>query len=176
MKLYLYIFTLTLIFSITRSNDQLQFLQEDFQDYSMYVMSIQMATTLCLQSKECDKIIKDVPKNILTLHGLWPSIVGEKLRDCNKGAQIDIIFDDKAFSSKMQKYWPSLYGPSKSFWDHEYNKHGFCWVMKYKRTDPDDFFRMTMKLYHDKGLDQIFQKGGFDLNPGIQRYFYYFLI
>ena len=171
MKICFYILAFTLLLSVCKSHDHdhLQFLGETFQDYKMYVMSIQMATTLCLQSKECDKIIKDVPKNILTLHGLWPSIEGSKLKDCNVGKQIDIIFEDEDFNSKMQKYWPSLYGPSKTFWDHEYNKHGYCWVMKYKKTDPDDFFVMTLNLYHGKGLDQIFQKGDFDLTPGTHR-------
>ena len=52
-----------------------------------------MRTTLCLQSDDCEIKIKDVPKNILTIHGLWPSIVGQKLVEFNTGKKIDISFE-----------------------------------------------------------------------------------
>ncbi len=158
--------------SIYKCNENMKFL-EAFHDYNMYVLSIQLPTTICFTTpNDCDEKMKSVPKNVMTLHGLWPSVLGEKLEDCNTGKHIDIVFPDSQFNITMNRYWPSLMGPNKYFWDHEYNKHGYCWVIKYDRTDPDDFFRMTIGLYKDKDLDQILIKGGFDLTPGKQSFTY----
>ena len=168
----IYLVSFILVLSNCKSDKQLEFLQ-DFQDYNMYVFSIQMTTTLCLTSpKVCEDKMETVPKNVMTIHGLWPSVIGEKLEDCNTGDQIDVIIKDEDLQLKMQQYWPSLKGGDKSFWDHEYNKHGYCWVQKYEKDGPEDFFGMTMALYEKKGLDKIILNGGFEIEPGTQSFDY----
>ena len=172
MNFFISLISIIISISLCNSQNNVKFLQ-DYQDYNMYVLSIQLATTLCLSSpKVCKDKMNKVPKNVLTIHGLWPSIVGEKLEDCNTGKQIDIKFDDVDFNNVMEEYWPSLKGADVQFWDHEYNKHGFCWVMKYGKTDPDDFFRMALELYNKKNLDKILLDGDFNITPGTQSFEY----
>ena len=60
-----------------------------------------------------------------TLHGLWPQDTdGNYPCDCTNEA-----FDPSAIKpiqQSMDTYWPSLNGPSDTFWSHEWSKHGTC--------------------------------------------------
>jgi ribonuclease T2 len=60
-----------------------------------------------------------------TLHGLWPENTdGSWPCDCPGPA-----FDEaalKPISADMNTFWPSLSGPSPTFWAHEWTTHGTC--------------------------------------------------
>lgn len=125
--------------------------------YDIYVLAVQWGSTLCLSKGEtCYEKLRQVPRHSMSIHGLWPSLSsGKSLRDCNIEDQIDILDSGSSVFLKMRQYWPSLTGTNKDFWDHEYNKHGYCYNVKYG-TDPE-----TYEFYFSKVLDLFF---GFKIN------------
>ncbi|RKF65250.1 Ribonuclease T2 [Golovinomyces cichoracearum] len=72
------------------------------------------------------------PTNSWTIHGLWADYCdGSYPAYCNAAPNYHnisaIISAHSAQLIKlMQIYWPSIYGSSDHFWDHEWNKHGTC--------------------------------------------------
>jgi ribonuclease T2 len=46
--------------------------------------------------------------------------------------------------ARLNKYWPSLNGPSQTFWAHEYEKHGTCAVDVLPTEF--DFFNRTLAV------------------------------
>ena len=60
-----------------------------------------------------------------TLHGLWP----ENKDGTYPSTCTNQQFDNNAVAPilpALNKYWPSLNGPSPTFWAHEWEKHGTC--------------------------------------------------
>ena len=134
-----------------------EFLQyEQTIDYDMYVLSIQWGHTLCATSNECKEKIKQIPKNIFTLHGLWPSYSdGRRVDDCNKGNKIDVKISEKNLIDEMPTYWISYTSSNEVFWNHEYNKHGYCYAEKYGISDPQLFFDFSMSIFNKHKFDQL---------------------
>jgi len=124
--------------------------------YDMYVFSIQWGRTLCENDPSCISKLAKIPKNIFTIHGLWPSYSnGEMMDTCNQGKQIDIGDDGSAIFTKMGTYWISMTNPNDSFWNHEYNTHGYCYTTRSKTTAPKAFFQYAFDLYNKYKLDQL---------------------
>ena len=80
------------------------------------------------EGKECYKRLKNMTLNTLTIYGLWPSYTtGIIPQWCNLDTNIEI----NNFTEDMKKYWINIYyKDNKEFWEHEYNKHGFCYNKK----------------------------------------------
>jgi ribonuclease T2 len=86
-----------------------------------YFMNVQQwAITECQDVFSCK-----ASNQFFTLHGLWPND--------NNGDYPCTCTNEKFDESKikdllpaMNTYWPSLNGPSSTFWAHEYEKHGTC--------------------------------------------------
>ena len=60
-----------------------------------------------------------------TLHGLWP----ERSDGTYPQTCTNTKFDPNAVAPilpELEKFWPSLNGPSPTFWSHEFEKHGTC--------------------------------------------------
>ena len=117
--------------------------------YDFYVFSTQWAMTYCEgKDNSCKSKLAPIPKHHLTLHGLWPSLTtGKQIPVCNKGT-IPIIDDGSETFLEMRKFWPSLDEDNKSFWEHEYNKHGYCY-MKHIGADvnqPTIYFAKALEL------------------------------
>ena len=55
----------------------------------------------------------------------------------------------------MRSYWPSYTGTDEKFWEHEYNKHGYCYTVKSKTTGFQPFFKVGLDLYKNLNLAQI---------------------
>ena len=125
--------------------------------YDMYVLAVQWGSTLCLSKGDtCYEKLKQVPRHSMSIHGLWPNLsTGSTLPDCNSGDMIDVIDSGSDTFLTMRQYWPSLTGPNKDFWDHEYNKHGYCYNMRYD-VDEEEY-----EFYFQKVLDIFF---GFNIN------------
>ena len=77
-----------------------------------------------------------------TLHGLWPQDTdGDYPCTCTQEA-----FDPSILTpiqADMDRYWPSLNGPSNTFWEHEWSKHGTCtpWSVH-------DYFNHGLQTYY----------------------------
>lgn len=110
------------------------------------------------ESQVCeDKLKNVVKKNTFTLHGLWPSLRnGQRIPECHKGTQIKP--DGSAVYTQMSHFWPSFKGDNIPFWDHEYNKHGFCYSQHTKTTDPKAFFEKVIEVYNSNSYEDLFLK------------------
>ena len=47
----------------------------------------------------------------------------------------------------MKQYWPSFAKSNKDFWEHEYNKHGFCMVEEKGWSGYQDYFSFVLDLH-----------------------------
>ncbi|MCQ2819981.1 MAG: hypothetical protein MJ252_22165 [archaeon] len=118
-----------------------------WDDYDFYVLAVQWGSTLCkTEGTICYEKLKKVPKYQMNIHGLWPSMLsGETLPDCNQDKEIPIVAKENSTVFQfMRKYWPSLKGEDETFWGHEYNKHGYCYNMRYDYT-PEDYEKYFQK-------------------------------
>jgi ribonuclease I len=68
----------------------------------------------------------------------------------------------------MRQYWPSLTGTNKDFWDHEYNKHGYCYNMKYDIDEEkyDFYFARVLDLFFDLKINTVITDIVGDLEDG----------
>lgn len=133
------------------------------QDYDMYVFCLQWGETMC-QSKggKCEERLAVVPLNQASIHGLWPSRQdGSMLADCNDGAEINI----EKQTDFMKTYWPSLTGPNQDFWNHEYNKHGYCYNEEIGDMDYTLYFDKVQSLFEKDDLGNIVKNAVGD-HPG----------
>ena len=106
-----------------------------------------------MNNEKCTAEIKK--SNTFSIHGLWPSFSSEKrMSDCNTGSKINVNIKGTTLDS-MNTYWVSLTGPNKNFWNHEYNKHGYCYTERYKLTDEQLYFESAVKLFQQHSLDQM---------------------
>ncbi len=138
------------------------------QEYDMYVMAIQWGPTLCLKSKTCEKKIHNIPKNVFTLHGLWPSLQsGSRLEKCKQDGDVKIESDGSSLFTEMEKNWLSYTGPNEGFWGHEFNTHGYCYTQKYQLEGYKEFFDYTVQLFDKFEFSNIMiNLFHGDVNPG----------
>lgn len=128
------------------------------QDYDMYVFSIQWGATLCHTNTEhCNLRLRSIPKNIFTLHGLWPNYSdGKKMDKCNPGSEIKIEKGASQIFEEMETFWISFSRDDSSFWSHEYNTHGYCYTQKYNIEDPLHYFRYALGIYKEYDFGKLF--------------------
>lgn len=124
----------------------------------------------CIDPAKCSKKIKDLPKNIFTLHGLWPSYGnGKQIAECNTGEKIKIKIEDVDLNNKMNIWWVSYTKSNVDFWTHEYNKHGYCYNYRYNFVDPNVFFKYAIDVFAKYQLHETMRKA-VDEKPGEQAY------
>ena len=60
--------------------------------YDAYVFAVQWGKTMCVSGgSSCEKKLSNIPKNHMSIHGLWPGMKsGARIADCNQGAAISI--------------------------------------------------------------------------------------
>ncbi len=115
------------------------------QDFDSYVMAVQWSNGYCL-ANNCGSKADHVYKNTLTIHGLWPSLKsGKQLSTCTSG--VSIVDDGSTLFKNMKQYWPSFAKSNKEFWEHEYNKHGYCMVEEYEWDGYEDYFEFVIDLH-----------------------------
>ena len=156
LKIYLIFIIINLSFQNYLNNQKLakSFLSVDpWDSYDIYVLAVQWGSTLCLtKGQTCYEKLKQIPTHSMSIHGLWPSLsTGATLPDCNQGTEIEVIDNSSETFLKMRSYWPSLTGANNEFWDHEYNKHGYCYNLKYG-IDEENY-----EFYFKKVLDIFFK-------------------
>ena len=127
-------------------------LRQAKQDFDSYVMAVQWSNGYC-KANNCGSKADHVYKNTMTIHGLWPSLKsGKYLDDCTSG--VSIVDDGSSLFTSMKQYWPSFSSSNENFWEHEYNKHGYCMVEEYGWDGYEDYFdfvinNLFLKTYKD---------------------------
>ena len=98
-------------------------------------------------AKHCYEKLKVATENTFTLHGLWPGLMnGKMIPECTGGVKIDP--NSSPVYQVMNHVWPSLTNSNEEFWEHEYNKHGYCYAVHTKTSnDPTRFFQKTLDLF-----------------------------
>ena len=115
------------------------------QNYDSYVMAVQWANGYC-SAVNCGNKNANVERNTMTIHGLWPGLkTGKQLAQCTSG--VKIIDDGSSTFVNMRKYWPSFGKSNKDFWEHEYNKHGYCMVEEFGWSGYRDYFNYVINLH-----------------------------
>ncbi len=138
----------TLLTSILSFN-----LRQTKQNYDSYVLALQWPNGYC-KTNNCGNKANHVDKNILTIHGLWPSLkTGKSLNDCTSG--IIIKEKDNQLFKDLNKYWSSFSKTNINFWQHEYNKHGFCMVEEKGWSGYEQYFKFVLSLYFKNYKDLI---------------------
>jgi len=114
-------------------------------NFDSYVLALQWPNGACGGNDSCE-ISKKAEKNILTIHGLWPSLKsGKQMPDCTKGEKI--TEGNSQVFNLMKKYWFSFKGSNRDFWQHEYNKHGYCIAQEKNWNNYENYFSFVIKLY-----------------------------
>lgn len=109
----------------------------------------------------------------MTLHGLWPSLsTGNQLEICNQGDKIEVVDDGSELFKEMRTYWLSVTSRDESFWEHEYNKHGYCYSAKYKDFSQKNFFQLVMDLFKKYELDRLVTRAFGEISQDIVNYSY----
>lgn len=130
-------------------------------DYDCYVFSVQWGRTMCIgAANSCLEKLKKIPKNTLSIHGLWPSYrSGAKIPECNTGASVPIKDDGTSPFPDMRQYWPSLTAKGNEvFWGHEYNKHGYCYSAVIQDYDYKKYFGKAIELYNNLDISNLIVK------------------
>ena len=128
--------------------------------YDMYFFTILWLGTTCHQKgPQCYDRIKNVPKNIFTVHGLWPNLRNGTLPDwCNGKNDIEIDIKDNSLKKFVDKYWVSGYHTNEYFWGHEYNKHGYCYNQRkgYDVNNYEIYFNKVKDMFIDNNFENLF--------------------
>jgi hypothetical protein len=74
------------------------------------------------------------------------------MKDCNSGHNIPINVSSSEVFQSMKIFWISYTSEDEHFWNHEYNKHGYCYTERYNKYDPKWFFEYSMELYNKHGF------------------------
>ena len=111
-----------------------------WETYDLYIYSQFFQQTTCKkEGYQCYLAIENFPKNIWTIHGLWPSYKNGTIENwCNGKNDIDIDIKNQSLYDYMVVFWPGLYSTNESFWGHEYNRHGYCYNQR-NNIDVNDY-------------------------------------
>ena len=120
-------------------------LRKTKQSYDSYVMAVQWSNGYC-KVNNCGNKANHIYKNTMTIHGLWPSLKnGQYLSECTSG--IEIEEEKSELFENLKQYWPSFSKSNKYFWEHEYNKHGYCMVEEYGWDGYEEYFEFVIELF-----------------------------
>ena len=133
--------------------------KEDWSRYDCYIFSIFWPPSSCFNkyadNKTCFDRIRELDKDdYFIIHGLWPTYKsGEYTEDCNKNEEINVTFSDEYMFSDLTKNWPGLYSSDQIMWNHEYNKHGYCFIKRIGKDVTKDYniyFNQSLELLKEK--------------------------
>ena len=142
------IVTIILLLSQDKEDDDTK--KEDWNQYDCYIFSIFWPASSCFNkysgNEMCFERIRELNiDNNFIIHGLWPSYKsGQYIDTCNKNDEINITFDE-TYKNELTPSWPGLYSSDQEMWNHEYNKHGYCYIRRIGKNPLTDY-----KLYFDQ--------------------------
>ena len=161
------IITLIIFIAEGKSQNEEKTEKEDWSQYDCYILSIFWSPSSCFNKKENKEKCFDTIDNLdinksFIIHGLWPTYSsGEYTDDCNKNEMINVTFDEE-YKEYISKYWPGLYSSDNNLWNHEYNKHGYCYIKRINNDPEKDY-----KVYFDKTKEMFSQLNYNDLMENI---------
>ena len=144
---------ITIIFLVNEGGEE-EPEKEDWNQYDCYVFSMFWPPSSCFNkwsgNEKCFSRVRELNiDNYFIIHGLWPNYIsGKQTEMCNKNEEINISFDDKVYEKQLSELWPGLYSSEQTMWNHEYNKHGYCYIKRINK-DPEAEY----KIYFDRTLE-----------------------
>ena len=134
---------------------------DEWETYDLYMYSIFFQTTTCKKlGYHCYNAIEELPKNVWTIHGLWPNYKNGSipLGWCNGKNDINVEIKNKSLYNFMKDHYPGLYYTNEGFWAYEYNKHGYCFNQRYNYDvyDYEKYFLKIVEIYKKYDLGNIF--------------------
>ncbi|KAI9109357.1 hypothetical protein K1719_019701 [Acacia pycnantha] len=134
-------------------------------DYFVFVLQWPAAFCNIQRNRQCnpDPVLAK-HQNKFTVHGLWPQLNGSQSPLSCKTTQSMQDTDLDKFKDDLLEYWPRLFSAenfetSKSFWKHEWNKHGTCSSNKF---NPQQYLQKTLGLakeYAKPIFDELQKQG-----------------
>lgn len=132
------------------------------KEYDFYVFQIRNPRIECLRydkGNSCMKLYDKLPNGILSIHGLWPSILNRPVKSymyvmcTNK--DIKVINDGSELFKNLEVYW--INESNIDIWEHEYKKHGYCYNvrMNYNESNYTFYFNDTFNLYKRLEFDKF---------------------
>jgi hypothetical protein len=76
------------------------------------------------------------------------------MADCHTGKDIEVDPEGRT-RDIMNSFWSSLTGDDIKFWNHEYNKHGYCFTERTGAKNEQPFFDAAVSVYEDWRFDQL---------------------
>ena len=128
--------------------------------YDVYMYSIFFQTGTCKPlGYQCYQAIENFPKNVWTIHGLWPNFKNGTIPEwCNGKNDIEIKIKNESLYNFMKVYYPGLFNLNEGFWGHEYNRHGYCYNQRNNIdvNNYEEFFLKVVEIYKKYDLGNIF--------------------
>ena len=127
--------------------------KEDWEQYDSYVFSIIWPPSSCFNkwsgNENCYSSVRELKiDDYFIIHGLWPTYKsGQYTESCNKNEEINVNFTIEE-QNKLAPVWPGLYSSQQQMWNHEYNKHGYCYIQRIGKNPKEDY-----KLYFNKTVE-----------------------
>lgn len=105
-----------------------QTVKQDVYGYDTLVLATEWSGSVC-KARACNKG-RPVNKNFFNLHGLWPndSVDFQKSPfDCDSSK---VVLNNLPLETQntLNFFWNPLYSTADGFLNHEWSKHGTCWV------------------------------------------------
>ncbi len=108
--------------------DEPKLLGNEGYGYNSLVLATSWAGTTC-RVKKCNNNRPPI-KTFFNLHGLWPNdseVFENTPFNClNSNVKMSVL--PKEVQDLTNMYWNPLYGSAETFLNHEWTKHGTCWI------------------------------------------------
>ena len=95
--------------------------------------------------------------NLFTVHGLWPGNSSKVAPSCCN-LNYPFKLEEMEDIPDLYRNWVSYSHPDKSFWAHEWEKHGTCALDIFENEY--DYFNKTISLNRDLGLASALRAAG----------------
>jgi len=93
--------------------------------YSLYTFATEWGSNVC-EVKSCSSPSRLTSR--FNIHGLWPNNNAQTGPQVCYESKIGYTDLPESLKDTLLQYWNSLYNPEDSFIDHEWTKHGTCWM------------------------------------------------
>ena len=121
--------------------------KEFWSEYDSYIFSLSWSPSLCYNKEtnqeDCYRRLDELNINdSFIIHGLWPTYSsGEPMEDCNDDEKINVSFS-KEYANHLSEIWPGLlYSSDYEMWNNEYNKHGYCYIKRLRKSIHNDYIK-----------------------------------